>query len=940
MVSRAPETSLADLLAQATWLRRLAATLVAGEAAEDLVQETWLAALKHPPRRSGPLRPWLARVARNLAANLRRGEARRAQHEGRAASAAPAESARADDPRSLAEEVEAQRLLAEAVLRLEEPLRSTVVLRYFRGLDSSAIGRLQGASSGTVRWRLKRGLELLRADLEARSGGERSWRAVFAALAPRAGTPLTPPLRGTSSPGAAPTLAAGATLMSASTKVGIAAAVALAALFTAWVMVDDTGKPPATLAAREESLLDSPPPASTREPDVVGDPEASGEPRTALLPTPASLAEPALEDCCIVGRVVDRDRRGISGARVVARAAELDPYTLRAQHASKEPPRETRSGADGSFSLEVPELRPFVLTAEHPDFAAGAGALAFAGEQRDIVLTAGSTLLVQVSTSQASGQAAKSTLPCAGAVVRAHIALGDSGDSLWAGEGTTDASGEVAFRGLPAGSVAIEASFARQRARGRATTDGEAPVTCSLELRSTGRLAGTVLDRATQLPIAGARVGIAFHAETTTDRAGRYALEELSLGPGTFSLGARARGYASRYEYLVLDEGRARRTVEFELEPAVQATGTVLDPAGRPVAGASVLWTAFFDTAAFTGETERGEVSTDSLGRFALEDLQAGTTYRLLVFAPGYALGIFACGPLAAPAAGSPPVELGSFTLDLGGSIAGDVLDARNSGGPFFVQLHWAGEDAGGVLSERFSHLETSRTDPRGRFAFEGLAAGRYRLALWRSADPEWSETPLAEEIVSLSAGEERQGIVLGKSQGTIRGTVTKGSGAPFRQCRLRLFALSEPEKELGSAYSDEEGRFVLHVHDPGPFRIVADDQSLMFDSSSIEPVLAGDDLSFALSEFRSEHVIRGRLLTDAGEIAENVFVSFTDTRTKERLARVAIPGPDGRFEMKNLRDVAYDLESVDFSNEFEIARIPGVRPGDDEVELRLRWRE
>lgn len=176
-----PPLALEDLLAQSSWLRRLARSLVAGEdAAEDLVQETWLAALRHPPA-DGPARPWLARVARRLAANFRRGEARRRTHE---TAASAIESA---DPRSAAEVLDMQRVLVEAVLRLSEPLRTTVTLRYVQGLDSPAIGRRQGVPAGTVRWRLKRALELLRADLDQRSGGERErW---LAALAPWIGEP-------------------------------------------------------------------------------------------------------------------------------------------------------------------------------------------------------------------------------------------------------------------------------------------------------------------------------------------------------------------------------------------------------------------------------------------------------------------------------------------------------------------------------------------------------------------------------------------------------------------------------------------------------------------------------------------------------------------------------------------------------------------------------
>ncbi|MCP3920631.1 MAG: hypothetical protein GY711_34325 [bacterium] len=52
-----------ELLAHEAFLERLALRLV-GDAsrADDLVQETWLAAYSHPPRRGGALRAWLGTI--------------------------------------------------------------------------------------------------------------------------------------------------------------------------------------------------------------------------------------------------------------------------------------------------------------------------------------------------------------------------------------------------------------------------------------------------------------------------------------------------------------------------------------------------------------------------------------------------------------------------------------------------------------------------------------------------------------------------------------------------------------------------------------------------------------------------------------------------------------------------------------------------------------
>lgn len=173
--------TLEELLTEASWLRTLAGHLVSDASrADDLVQDTWLAALRSPPAPTTPPRPWLARVLRNRASNARRAEQRRARHEG-----ARAEPCEPTTPAQAAEQAETQRLLAEEIVRLPEELRTVVVLRYFRGLDSATIARALEVPAGTVRWRLAKALDELRAALDRRSGGERkAWVALLARVAP------------------------------------------------------------------------------------------------------------------------------------------------------------------------------------------------------------------------------------------------------------------------------------------------------------------------------------------------------------------------------------------------------------------------------------------------------------------------------------------------------------------------------------------------------------------------------------------------------------------------------------------------------------------------------------------------------------------------------------------------------------------------------------
>lgn len=70
------------LLAHAEFVQGLAASLVYGAAdIDDAVQETWLAALTHPPRPGPGIRSWLSTVLRNVVRKGRRGAGRRTARE-------------------------------------------------------------------------------------------------------------------------------------------------------------------------------------------------------------------------------------------------------------------------------------------------------------------------------------------------------------------------------------------------------------------------------------------------------------------------------------------------------------------------------------------------------------------------------------------------------------------------------------------------------------------------------------------------------------------------------------------------------------------------------------------------------------------------------------------------------------------------------------------
>src|SRR5687768_1343884 len=177
MANSAPTAD--ELLAHTEWLTRLARALVGDAAAGDVVQDTYEAALAKPPKREGPLRPWLGGVARNVARMAARGRVRRERRE---QTVVPAHD-EVPTPEQLLARVEMQQKVGRLVIELPEPLRSTLLLRFFEGMTASEIARAQGIPAATVRSRVKDALDRIRATLDAEHANDRrAWAGLLAPL--------------------------------------------------------------------------------------------------------------------------------------------------------------------------------------------------------------------------------------------------------------------------------------------------------------------------------------------------------------------------------------------------------------------------------------------------------------------------------------------------------------------------------------------------------------------------------------------------------------------------------------------------------------------------------------------------------------------------------------------------------------------------------------
>jgi RNA polymerase sigma-70 factor (ECF subfamily) len=127
-------------------------------AAEDVCQEAMLAAVRSIDKfdRRRPFGPWLHRIVVNRSLDLLRERGRRAE----VAQAAEERSAPDTPDRAIAGD------LAHALAELDAETRAIVVLRHLLDYSSKEIGAMLDLPPATVRTRLRRALERLRAALE------------------------------------------------------------------------------------------------------------------------------------------------------------------------------------------------------------------------------------------------------------------------------------------------------------------------------------------------------------------------------------------------------------------------------------------------------------------------------------------------------------------------------------------------------------------------------------------------------------------------------------------------------------------------------------------------------------------------------------------------------------------------------------------------------
>ena len=932
-----PERLLEDM----AWLRSLAGGLVLDSgAAEDLVQETWLSALRKRPS-SLHARPWLRAVLRNAWRQELRSSARRAAREERAAKEEAVPS-----PEELSLRVERQRLLAEALQRLDEPYRSTVMLRYAEGLQPAEIARRQGLPGGTVRRRLSEGLERLRRDLDRRYADRRDWvRAFLPWVGLEAADTAALSL---------PALVLGVWSMK-QTVIALVVLVLLAGGL--YVVLDDGAGPEGAQGLSTQAPEET---AGGEAATAVVRASAGQDARSAVAPGAAVGAPEAIR---LVGRVVvlgdcgiedglevfalDDPRDATRMARLLDASGWDDKYR---EEFERELIARAPVAADGSFELSLPAERDTVhLQLRGPRLLLSQAQEVALPQVGDLVLQAelGTWVRGRVELP------AETEVEPSDLVIRLTASAMDPspastlvGGAYWTvvqpqSDGRFEVYGVPAERELEL--LAVPETLAGVR-ESCGTSEACGQLDVRLSFTTGGRVRGIVHDEDGQ-PIPGAQVeaymiGRWFgfddlRARTAeSDEEGRFELAALPLGKLRLQASKAGMLESRKVETEISSTGYPPDVV-LELERGRTLEGRVLWPDGN--SAESVALRATFDRAYFTGAAilgaargASGEGVSDADGHYAITGLGPGP-FTLRAEVPVEE----EVEPLVARRDNlRPKGVVDDLVLHPPLELSGRVLDARRRPlAAFEIEVRRVVKGALGetVLEER----RESFADSAGRFSFAGIDEGTWELSARGAGCLSHQPKRVDLEREHLDVGD----LVLDPAA-SVSGIVTAASGLPIAGARVRVNTQEAewkdrltPGRKLPRASSGTDGRFLLEGLPAEALELVAEHELHAPGTSGVLDLEATTVVEGLVLVLGAGGELTGEVWLTSGDPGDGRIISLErlDAASDELMTR---SDEEGRFLFENVDPGRWRVTAVDVDEMVSTGSIGGDAVLMTEVEI------
>lgn len=842
-----------QLMAEMAWIRRLARALVKdAAAAEDVAQQTWLVATEQQPDTDRPLRPWLARVVVNLVRTRRKARARRDQRE-----AAYDDGRQVPTPAELIERVELQRAVADEVLALAEPYRSTVLLHFVEGLDSAEIARRLQIPAGTVRRRLKVALDQLRAAMQKRTDQPR--RGWIAALAPLARLP------GPAAMG----------VFAMKKVIGIVVVLVLLLVFGGGMIWRHRARPdvPASTA-----------PAGSR-PNV---PSPSAD-----ATIPAWLVPPGAPSRRIAGRVMAHGTP-IAGAKVMLGlevVGEASPVRVMPDGMSQvlQPIAERRSAADGSFDFGEQPAGLFAVSASAATYAAAQVIVDGANPR-----TKSDQLVIELGDchTRLSGTIADAS---GGGIAKARISVaGLSGTE-------SDAAGAYSVCIAPRDAFGTPSAEVRVEADGYGTIKEDIITVGDLhhdfQLVPEAVLAGRVTTSDGRA-VAGARVTAGADPDemphhvasgwATSDAQGRFRI--AGLAPGSFHLSATADGMRTALPVAAFARPTTTsRDIHLVVEALARLRGRVVMN-GQPIGGVRVV-------AVHEGAPSVSGVSLDD-GSFVIDGVVDGSAH--LVTSPYEAVAPVDVH-VTRPVVDGIVVEVTRMA-----SIRGHVTHA---GAPVAGADVWY---VTGPQARAFAPDPTARTDATGSFVLEGVSPGPGRIVAWDNPSKTYGNW---RPIEIVGAQDMTVDIELASS-GEVKGVVVNQAGRPVPGVYVRLDVTAGSD-DMCESMTDAKGQFDCAMLVGGEYRATVAPspggrQGFApvdhFDAIQVPPAGVVTGIRLAIVDERL--ALRGTVIDDTGAPVPDVHVEAIGTGLSSMGFPSTMSDAHGGFVIDNLARGTYDLHA------------------------------
>jgi protocatechuate 3,4-dioxygenase beta subunit len=336
-----------------------------------------------------------------------------------------------------------------------------------------------------------------------------------------------------------------------------------------------------------------------------------------------------------------------------------------------------------------------------------------------------------------------------------------------------------------------------------------------LRLRAASSVDVTVVSSQGAAAVAGAAVelrGIAT-ARGTTGADGVARLEGVI--PGGYAVSAAATGFARQHAWLQVPDGGARATVRIELRRGAPVAGRVVDPDGKPVGGALVVYSGASSWGQ-QGDPRRDGVESDPSGAFRFDALPVGT-FRFQATKKGFASGSSKLVTLD----GERETTGVEVRLQAGATLRGQVVSA--AGQPV------AGARVRAVVSRDsmfFGDIREGYADDGGRFEVAGLP----RAAVEAAAIHESASSAIVPVDLSVAPFDREITLKL-DVDGTIAGMVVDKSGEPIEGAQVLAWPDMATSRDRMATWrvrgrpeelTDAGGRFALHGMDPGDYELRA----------------------------------------------------------------------------------------------------------------------